>query len=153
MPSDREKRKRDKDRLREVREKAEKQAAREHRVQAIKSAFPTAEARAKEALKCPCLDYPEMDGADVQSKLIFFDISQHMYYTFKRRMDAALVIESAQATLDKRIQYIEDVRDGALEERLQEESALFSAGDSAELRARILDTLHVRMCVISLFLF
>jgi hypothetical protein len=145
MPTEREKRQRDKERLREQREALEKRAAMEARMLFVKTSFPSAEARVKEALKCPHQDYPEMDGADLQKKLQFFDVSQHMYYQFKRKMDAAFAIAAAQASLDAKIREQELIRDGLYDELLEGESAAFSRGESAELRARILDTLHVRV--------
>jgi hypothetical protein len=139
MVTEREKRARDKERHREQREADAKRVALEDRMLSIKTSFPSAEARTKEALKCPHADYPEMEAADLQKKLHFFDISQHMYYQFKRKMDVAVAVASAQASLDSKIR----AHENAFEESLQEESAVFSRGDDAQLREHILSTLHV----------
>jgi hypothetical protein len=138
MPTARERRQEDKERLKNARLKKEKEDAIAARMAEIKARFPEAEDRTKEALKCPHPDYPEMDGVAVDVLFKFFDISHNMYYKLKGSLKAAMAVEVAKLNFKSRI----DRQYARIDEGAAAESALYSGGDSPELRQRILDQLH-----------
>lgn len=138
MPTAREKRLEDKERLQADRLKKKEEAAIAARMADIKARFPEAEERTKEALKCPHLDYPEMDGVAVDVLFKFFDISHNMYYKLKASLKNAMEVEVAKLQFKARI----DVHYARIGEGAAAESALYSGGDSPQLRQRILDQLH-----------
>jgi hypothetical protein len=145
MPNARERKKADAERLKAQREKQQKEDALAQRQAEIKGNFPTADARCKEALKCPHADYPEMNGASVADLLKFFDVAQGKYYGMKHALDAALATaehEQRLASMMRRQQMFNDQDD-------QEESALYSGGESAANKHRILEELKVCSCNIT----
>ena len=139
MPTARDKKAAAAERLQTQRRKQEKEDALQKRIADIKAKFPTSDARVKEALKCPHEDYPEMNGATVDTKFKFFDIAQGKYYKMKAILDVALATAEHEKQLESMIRRQQRCNDGDAED----ESALYSAGDSVDLRQRIIQELQV----------
>ena len=149
MPTEREKRAADAERLKAQRTKLDKEVALANRRAEIKGNFPTSDARCKEALKCPHADYPEMDGATRDQLFAFFDIAQGKYYKMKAILDVALATKEHEQQLESMIRRQQSFQDGID----QEESALYSGGESAANKHRILEELKVCSCSITQLLF
>ena len=141
MVNARDKRAADKERLQAERAKAEVALARQKRRDEIKIKFPSADDRVKEALKCPHVDYPEMDNAQVDEKMDFFDISKNKYYKMKAQFDLGVATAEHEASLKEKIRRQQDFNDGLA----ADENAIYSGGDSSEVRERIAANLQGRL--------